>query len=191
MSMFSRLRRSVALFICPELGGALSNEPVKIGASHLPDENTDIASVWFVKCSSALGAGERIAGAWLKDRFDLLLIAGCAYAVRGLAIGLAGVKLVDERILFRSCEDVANCLGFKFVDATLFLAELQNCALHRYLLRLKLDQPIEQVRDEIFRRSGIDVRLFDQILDALRGVRRSLGETYQAGACRNEGGHGF
>ena len=164
-----------------------SDEPVKVRALHPSDPNADVTAIGLEELTTASTAGQCVMGDGLKDRFDLLLIAGCTYEMRGITVGFALVKFVHKRALFGAGERVATRLGLKAVDATLFLIQFQKRALHRYLLRLKPDQPIEQVRDHLLRRSGIDIRLLDQCFDVLCSIRRTLGEAYDADAGGKDG----
>jgi transcriptional regulator with XRE-family HTH domain len=147
------------------------------------------ATVRLEELPPTLPAGQRVVGDGLKDRLDLLLIAGCAYAVRGLTVGFGGIKFIHERALLGAGERVAQGLGLKAIDAALFFSKVQQRALHRYLLRLKPDQPIEQIRDQLLRRSGIDIRLLEQGLDVLCSVRRTLGEAYGSTQRRKDRRH--
>jgi len=171
--------------------GVSSDEAVKIGPADRADHDAAAAAVRLEELAATLPAGQRVVGDGLKDRLDLLVIAGCAYGVRGFTVGLAVLKFIHERALLGAGERVANGLGLKAVDAALFLMQLQKRALHRYLLRLQPKQTIEQVRDQLLRRSGIDIRLIDQGLDVLCSVRRTLGEAYEASARSKDSGHGF
>lgn len=168
-----------------------TSEPVEARPADRPDHDAAALAVRLEELTAALPARKSIVGDRLKDRLDLLLIAGGAYAVRGLIVGVAGLQFVDKRTEFRPYKRIAVRLGLKAVDATLFLVEAQKRALHRYLLRLKPDQTIQQVRDQLLRRGGIDIGLIEQTLEVMRKLRRALGEAHEASARGKDGRDGL
>lgn len=149
------------------------------------------APVGLEELAAALAASQGVQGNWLQDRLDLFVIAGCTYAVRGLTIAFGCVKFIHERALFGAGKGIANGIGLKMVDATLFLIKLQQRSFHRHLLHLQPDQSIQQVRDKLLRCVGIDIGLVDHSLDVLRDVRRTLGEAEGAAADGKDGSNGF
>lgn len=194
MRAIERLRRSVALMICPELGSVEVGSPAtarSIPGGYVGHHNSATSSIRLEEFAAALPAGQRVVRNGLKDRLDLLLIAACAQAVRGLAVGVAVLQFVHKRALFGFDERVANGLGLKAVDATLFLIKFQNRCLHRYLLRLEPQQSIEQIRSQLLRRAGIDIGLIEQGLDVIGNLRRTLGDAHSAAAYSKDGRNGF
>lgn len=90
-----------------------TSEPVETPVPDRRDHDAAAATVRLEELSAALPAQKGIVSDRLKDRLDLLLIAGCANAMRGLSFSLAVVKFVHQRALLGAGEQVANGLGLR------------------------------------------------------------------------------
>ena len=133
-------------------------------------DGSPLAPVSFEELGAADWTLKGVENSWLKDRFDLLLIAGCAKAMSGLAVSFAFAKFIDERTHIRFNECVARRLSLKVVNTTLFLLKVQKRAFDRYMIRLGLDDLVIKVGDD--RLGPRDVRLwsFEHSPDILHRV---------------------
>lgn len=168
-----------------------SDKPVEVRSSCSGNEDTAPLPIGPVKGSAAGRARQGVVRNWLQNRLDLLLVAGCANAVVGIAAGVRWLQFVNQRPLFSFLEFVTIRLGAKALDATLFLLKVQNRALHRQLLRLKSDQAVEKIGDEPLRGVGVGIGFVDQGFDVLSDLRRALGDADNAFRSANEGHDGF
>jgi hypothetical protein len=152
---------------------------VSVGFENIPAgleaaNNRAASPVTLEEFRAALRTPKGVEPSWLKDRFDLLFIAGGAQAVRGLILGVALLQFIDERAHVRFFERVSERLGLKAVDATSFLLKFQKRAFYRYLGRLRLDQALEQFGDKSIEHLFVGVRAVEQMLQVFERAREGL-----------------
>lgn len=127
----------------------MSGKPVKPAApADRSDHDAGPAPVGHERAAFARPAFKGVMRDRLQDRYDLLVIAGCAYAVNRLPVCMRGLKLVHDRSQLGFLRRVTERLGLKLVRLSFFLLNCSNNALHRYLLRLNLDQVVQQLGDQ-------------------------------------------
>lgn len=165
----------------------VSDEAVGIAPDDAADHDAAAPPIGPVEPPVADAARQSVVRDWLQDRFDALLITGCAYAVRGLAIGVAGVKFVQERALFGLGENIANRLGLKAVDASLFFLQVSQGILKRKLLHLQAEKAIQEIGGETLRALVVAAGFVDKSLDVFRNLRSALREANGAGGNADEG----
>lgn len=175
----------------PSAAVQTSDEAVELGIADRAEPDAAASPVVHVDDPVACSAFERVVPDKLQEGYDLLLVAFCAHAVNGIAVGMRGLQLANKRPLFRPFEGVAIRIGLKALDATLFLMQLQHRVLHRQLLRLKRDQAFEKFGDEAVGGLCVGVRLSEERSDVLGDLGRRFGHSGSVLTDTDEGSDGL
>lgn len=169
----------------------MSDKAVEVTPSTGSDHDAAASPVGHEHTAMARRAFKGVVSNWLQDRLDLLVIAGSAYAVNRLPVCVRGLQFIHERPLLGFLRPVADRLGLKLVRLSLFLLNCSNGALHRYLLRLNLDQVVQKLGDQSLSGDLVKLGLVKEPLHVRSDVGCVLGRRHHDANKRCEGEKGL
>ena len=144
--------------------------------------NSDFGSASWAKQNGSLPRFTR-GFSWLKDRFDVLLIAVCTQPMRWLGVSLRFNQRINEsRRVPRFCQLVSHFVSIPCFEISNLLFKVIYLAQQRRMLRLGFD--CSRVSGNNGRMKFVDLSFGigrgHQILERLHAIRRELESGYDS-----------
>ena len=121
-------------------------------------------------------------GAWLKDRFFAVAMAGGAYAVRWLTGSIVILERIDSRAAPGVFKPIARRLCGKLIPVTLFALKLQKLIFQHRMMALGLDQAIVEIKNKRLSLGGRPFTAPDHLLE----IFETFGGAGKRGSCGAE-----